>query len=540
MGKRLSYPEIKNILSEYTGMPVKAFDDDFINEIDIKLNGTYEPAWVIEVFENIKNNPGTEDLRTSAQQPEATSSEPLAIEAGNDTLIVPDPTTPEAPAIVPTPTPPAPRPPALGSSKSAHNTAAKSAPKPPVTPPKPIVLPNGRQGEQYEYVIDWTRFELQPDHWIEHMFEGLAATGLSFDANTSIISGKPQQSGDQQVVFRFRPEANRPPLSRPVQLYINPDPRTLWTEHEPPSDVLYQKSHTDHFRSTEGERTFIVASKRGRSHAKDGKFRDDDFGFHYDPQSRWYIMVVGDGAGSAPYSREGSRIACKTAVEALSTGVLKDRLQELGQQAAGFQHKKNHAVSEESLKASSEDFQRSGYVTLTEAGLLAYQAIEAEAAAQGHQPKEYATTFLLAVCKKFGEEWFVGTFWIGDGAIGLYTQGEEAPTLMGEPDSGEYSGQTRFLTMSELFAPEERWKRLRLKFVDKFDALMLMSDGISDAWFGTDANLQRQAVWDKFYAEMQKEVTFTRDNDQADAQLLQWLDFWIKGEYDDRTLAILF
>ncbi len=111
---------------------------------------------------------------------------------------------------------------------------------------------------------------------------------------------------------------------------------------------------------------------------------------------------------------------------------------------------------------------------------------------------------------------------------------------MGETDSGEYSGQTRFLTMQEIFEATSFYKRIRFELVDDFDALVLMTDGITDAWFHTDANLLKTEKWDQLFQEIQKEVTLSRDNENAHNQLLQWLDFWVKGEYDDRTIAILF
>lgn len=40
-----------------------------------------------------------------------------------------------------------------------------------------------------------------------------------------------------------------------------------------------------------------------------GSFRDDDFAIHLIEDSPWSVITVADGAGSAKYSREGSRIA---------------------------------------------------------------------------------------------------------------------------------------------------------------------------------------------------------------------------------------
>jgi hypothetical protein len=48
-----------------------------------------------------------------------------------------------------------------------------------------------------------------------------------------------------------------------------------------------------------------VTSKRGRSHAHEGKFREDDFAVSELPAD-WNMISVSDGAGSAQLAREGS------------------------------------------------------------------------------------------------------------------------------------------------------------------------------------------------------------------------------------------
>ncbi|MBK9225311.1 MAG: protein phosphatase 2C domain-containing protein [Flavobacterium sp.] len=53
----------------------------------------------------------------------------------------------------------------------------------------------------------------------------------------------------------------------------------------------------------------VVASKRGRSHANVGSFRDDDFAFKDFENTGWSVICAADGAGSAKLSREGSKIA---------------------------------------------------------------------------------------------------------------------------------------------------------------------------------------------------------------------------------------
>ena len=89
---------------------------------------------------------------------------------------------------------------------------------------------------------------------------------------------------------------------------------TLWKEVDPPADSLFPKSNddssvliADEYKKS-GLKNVVAASKRGRSHAYDGKFRDDDFAIEYNAENQWYAVAVCDGAGSSRYSREGSRI----------------------------------------------------------------------------------------------------------------------------------------------------------------------------------------------------------------------------------------
>jgi hypothetical protein len=75
----------------------------------------------------------------------------------------------------------------------------------------------------------------------------------------------------------------------------------------------YPKSHLDAAGLVRGDIRIAAASRRGRSHEHAGSFRDDDFYINHCQETGWSVMLVADGAGSAVNSREGSRIAVKTA-----------------------------------------------------------------------------------------------------------------------------------------------------------------------------------------------------------------------------------
>ena len=156
---------------------------------------------------------------------------------------------------------------------------------------------------------------------------------------------------------------------------------------------------------------------------------------------------------------------------------------------------------------------------------------------------------MFAVCKKYDFGWFIASFWVGDGAICIYDAANRRVKLLGTPDEGEYSGQTRFLTMPEIFRDKEMVpKRMRMAIEPDFTALFLMTDGVSDPMFETDRNLNSFDKWQEFNTRLLEGfpedgidgVDLSDDNEEAQYQLLGWLDFWSPGNHDDRTLAILY
>lgn len=339
--------------------------------------------------------------------------------------------------------------------------------------------------------------------------------------------------------------AERPVLERKVQFVINQDPRKLWrdipVDWENMTEPKYKKDdiQIDYVKVealSDGtpQKDIVAASKRGRSHAQEGKPRDDHFKMsHMD--NGWYIMAVADGAGSAKYSREGSRIAC----EEVTNYCMAQLANSKDFESAVKQYNEHKTESESDARKAVGDYI---YKIVGTAAFKAHKSINAEAAIKKLPAKQYATTLLLAICKKFEFGWFIATFWVGDGAICLYNKQTHTAEVLGVPDEGEYAGQTRFLTMPEIFKDATSlYQRLRFRIVDDFTALFLMSDGVSDPKFETDANLNNPDKWDALWTDLKENgVGLTDDNEETKNQLLAWLDFWSPGNHDDRTIAILY
>ena len=433
-----------------------------------------------------------------------------------------------------------------------------------------LPLPNAKEGQPYQQTaplpqVDPTahpgvRLELVGVEGLNEEKHGLrlepTADGLAISISGTpsleafrLGGAVPESVFDLTFTYRFTGgfgmPAACPVMTHTVPFVINQDPRKLWRnipvdwDHmpqprypSPDTQMAYVK--VEALPDGTPQKDIVAASKRGRSHAQEGKPRDDHFRVeHID--NGWYVMAVADGAGSMPYSREGSRIACEETVDFCLAKLAGNR-----QFEAAIEHYDAHRS-----EAESEARKLVGdyiYQIVGSAAFKAYKAIDHEANAMGMPIKAYATTLLLTICKRFSFGWFVASFWVGDGAICLYDRPAHTARILGVPDEGEFAGQTRFLTMSEIFKDSTSlYQRLRFSIVDDFTALILMTDGVSDPKFETDANLNNPDKWDALWDDLQQGgVELTDDNEQAQEQLLRWLDFWSPGNHDDRTIALLY
>jgi len=413
---------------------------------------------------------------------------------------------------------------------------------------KHISIPNGKVNQGY--VFDFDIEVLMPE--LESVsFEGLTEIGLCYDHDEKKIKGTPIKHGDfkiQMICKRKDWEEGKPLFDREITIIINPDPKSLWNNIATPEDIEYYKDDCDKsFVKVEAKKRkigflglkdeielmkdMVAASQRGRSHAHEGKPRDDDFALYYNEQNEWYIMTVADGAGSAKYSRRGSQIACTTVID-ICKATISGNIESFEKAIKIFDDEKTQENRNEVGKIL--------YNIIGAAAFKSYKNIEKEAQEKGYLLKDFATTLIVSVCKKFSFGWFVGAFWVGDGGIGIYNKRTQYIKVLGEPDGGEFAGQTRFLTMPEIVQSTEIYRRLRFDIVDDFTALILMTDGITDPKFETDANLLKIEKWNDLWNDLSGKVEFKDDNEESKDQLLEWLDFWSPGNHDDRTIAILF
>lgn len=414
-------------------------------------------------------------------------------------------------------------------------TAAASTRAMPVTPAAPtgretpgptfqahFALPNCKVGTEYSAKIcgldtGGRTLEVLDITFPEHF-------GLVFSPETQMVTGVPKLAGDHPLPLQWCYPGGSRRMTGACRLTSNPDPRSLWKVVEPDTSLPFRKDHLVH-RLIEGDRSMLAAaSRRGRSHEHGGTFRDDDFFVSADCDSGWSVLIVADGAGSAEYSREGSRIAVETAGKYVVDSLHGEFGEKLTAQINGWD-----ADTAGVQQALGSDF----HYFFHRMASLSVQAIEQEANAREKAVRSYSTTLLAAAIKRDGEHTFLATFWMGDGAIAAY-----GPTgtvkLMGMPDGGEFAGQTRFLDRTAL-ADQAFGKRVRIGRLRDLSSVILLTDGVSDPYFETDNGLAESARWDALWNEIAP-LLKTEDPSKA---LLDWLHFFRQGHHDDRTIAML-
>lgn len=372
---------------------------------------------------------------------------------------------------------------------------------------EPLSLPNANKGKPYEARLPASA---------ENVHIEPANIGLSWDKNTQTICGIPEFSTNVKIKYRFW-ENSKIFTDIEQSIFVNPDPKDLWKNIPSNQNDRFAKPDQAKQNLTTSKGRLIAARVRGRSHAHKGLFCDDDFSLYYDEASHVHLLAVSDGAGSAEFSRLGSQLAVN-AVRNTVKRLLNDRQKnfcklpelDIRQQEIVLKNLLEHAV----------------YDACTKQIKMAEE--------QSINLKSLSCTLLVVLTMPAKDgRWLSAAYWVGDGAAGLWLLPNQKIVLLGEADSGSYSGETRFLSTQEVDG-EQLQKRLRIHFTEQKPIVILMTDGVSDAKFETEARLEQDNEWQKLWYELQEPLA-AADSEEA---LIDWLDFWSQGNHDDRTLAL--
>jgi serine/threonine protein phosphatase PrpC len=378
---------------------------------------------------------------------------------------------------------------------------------------------------------------------------------LKFNSETNTIEGTPISSGDVKLKFLFKingEDENTAPNEKLISLVINPDPKSLWKLIPSDQEAIFAKPDDVSVFEKLGEKNIVVSSKRGRSHGKDGTSRDDDFAFKYFEKTQWSLVVVSDGAGSAYLARAGSKIACDAVVEYFEKN--NDSEQEIKLEILIDEYNNNRTEEKlaEIIKLSKYNLWQASIYVHTKLKEFAEQTfIEHPELFNNPKAKSnleyFHSTLIFTLFKKYDFGYLIQTFGVGDCPIAVMNTDKTETTLLNWLDVGEYGGGTRFITQPDIFQKQELMAtRFNLKIIEDFSYLFLMTDGIYDAKFVVEANLEKHEKWVGFLEDLNggndenAKVAFNKDNSEIANQLSKWMDFWSAGNHDDRTLAIVF
>lgn len=241
----------------------------------------------------------------------------------------------------------------------------------------------------------------------------------------------------------------------------------------------------------------IAARVRGKKHKHEGTNCDD-----------WYeianmddvtFIAVSDGAGSKKFSRIGARESCRASVGYLATAygrllaenpAIRDALgQELSSEACMEACGKIAGLVQRSVVQAREAVEAAFYSRAADpvyTGLLK----------RNLDIKDLSGTLLVAAIVplfKETKEHLIVTCQVGDGMIVSINSKGAFPNsvkLLGVPDSGEFSGETEFLTGPQMKTMEALQKRTKLSR-GTADTVMLMSDGVADDYFPNETQMRR-------------------------------------------------
>ena len=402
-----------------------------------------------------------------------------------------------------------------------------------------VLVPNGSVNKPYQATLDFEKLNWQ--EIIAYEIEGLEDIGLVYDVDPKTISGIPSVSGDFKISFKFRisgEEEKEDWNLKTIPLIINPDPKSLWKSNTSDKEDKFWKPDNVAVIADLGDKKIVVASRRGRSHANVGSFRDDDFAFKHFDDSGWSVIAVSDGAGSAKYSREGARVACQSVLDYFAAKLTEGTFNVLDNLFQG--------ISQDADPDIQKEISQFVYSELGNGAKHVHHQLEQVAQAAEATLSDFHATLIFVLIKKYEFGYGILSFGVGDCPIGLLHEKVSAITMMNTLDVGEFGGGTRFITMPEIFLNENFSTRFAFKLVKDFDYLMLMTDGIYDPKFEVEDNLLKIEKWQSFLEDLNgknadgKAVILKKDNQELANQLSDWMDFWSPGNHDDRTLAIVF
>jgi serine/threonine protein phosphatase PrpC len=268
-----------------------------------------------------------------------------------------------------------------------------------------------------------------------------------------------------------------------------PDTSSKWHYKPIPGNEPDAHLESDARQLTTSCGMLVGARVRGKKSKHQGNNGDD--WFEMAVTGKWTIIAVSDGAGSKRFSRVGARASCQKAVEYLEEKLANINLsQRTNWEKTTFEREQESKEFIEPDISELEKFLHGAVKTGYNAVVTAYDERKndphyLEILGRPLEFNDLSATFLIAihipvVFKSYTYD-FIMSCQVGDGMIAVVNTNGKA-TLLAVPDSGEFSGETDFLTSQNKI----QWDSLVSRTFCYFGfmkVLMVMTDGVSDDYF---------------------------------------------------------
>jgi hypothetical protein len=186
---------------------------------------------------------------------------------------------------------------------------------------------------------------------------------------------------------------------------------------------------------------------------------------------------------------------------------------------------------------------------LLNAALSSLKNIQKEADNVQARTKDFNTTIISCLLKDFDEKTFLSSFCIGDGAIFAVEAETGDVKPLNAADSGEFAGQTVFLTTPQVWEDSKSlYGRIKTEVVSKPVGIIGMTDGVSDPLLPDieqidDAKHTELLLNGREGEDPQEGLSSVLREmvEKDDAKILEeWLDFYVAKHHDDRSIAVAF
>ena len=285
-------------------------------------------------------------------------------------------------------------------------------------------------------------------------------------------------------------------------------------------DVPYPKKPDDKVGSgRSGSFKWVYGSVRGPSHRNSDQLcRDDDVNVLHDCANDTLYLAVADGAGSAKYAREGSRIAVEEMVNYFRNKPLPQGMFDSSNGCQVVRQEIHHAV----LAVLGKIDKRAEEVSL-------------EQNEPGLTRRNFHTTLNFAVIQRDVKGDFkVISFAVGDGAI-MFCHSEGNYKPLSVADRGEFASQTAFITIKGLIPLSDNF--INREFYEKrFSGATITADEMRNGYLAlmTDGVSEDVGNWGEFILET-KDVIQKLDG----RALVDLLNGQVERNLDDKTLVLV-